>query len=334
MPTAPVLELPPIRRASSTDVARLAGVSQSAVSRTFTPGASVSPQTKEKVIRAARELGYQPNALPAILQTGRSEIVAIVMGGFYNPFFTRLLDALTAAFRAGGKQVMLVHAGGDTALDEAVVDLARYRVDAIVSGLAIQSPKVASHLQGFRIPIVAINSHATGEFIRSVSSDNLNAGRQAARLLHAAGGKNLAYLAGRPSVPQRDRQRSFVAECTAVTGRAPEVVVAGFDYEDGYAAMLELFRRQARDSVFCVNDLVAAGAMDAARKELGLRIPEDVQIVGFDNSPVAAWKSYGLTTFDQDIDAMARAALELTAYQVDKRAVTVATRIVRRSSTR
>src|SRR5688572_22043800 len=117
---------------SSVDVARLAGVSQSAVSRTFTPGASVSPETKAKVMAAAEALNYRPNIIPRIMLKNRSNIVAVVVGSLSNPYHSKALQAFSGRLQQQGKQVMLVQTNFDRALDEVVGELASYRVDAVL----------------------------------------------------------------------------------------------------------------------------------------------------------------------------------------------------------
>ena len=105
------------RYASSTDVARLAGVSQSAVSRTYKPGGSVSAETRRKVLAAAEQLGYRPSLIPQIMLNHRSYLVAIVIGGMYNPFYAKVLEEFTVKLQAIGHQVLLVHVDSDHSLD-------------------------------------------------------------------------------------------------------------------------------------------------------------------------------------------------------------------------
>lgn len=285
---------------SSIDVAKAAGVSQSAVSRTYTPGASVSTKTRNKVLAAAAVLGYQPNLIPRIMATGRSEIVAVVAGGFYNPFFNDLLETLARHLRDAGKQVMLVHAESDLALDGAVSELARYRVDAVVTPLSIRTQGGADTLSAFRIPIVTLNAGLTGGLIRAVVSDSTKASAQAARVLHDAGGTSFAYVGG-PSSPQQDlREKGFLAGLKALGVRDYARAVGDFDYGGGFEAAAVLFSRGKPDAIYCMNDLAALGVMDGLRTTLGLRVPEDVQVIGYDNIAMAAWPTYDLTTFDQN----------------------------------
>lgn len=322
------------RLPSSTDVAKRAGVSQSTVSRVFSSGANVSSLVKERVLRAAAELNYRPNALPGILQTGRSGIVALIVGGLYNPFFSRFLEQLSAALRERGLQVMLVQADSDSALDEVVADIARYRVDAVFSALGIRSKDVAKQLNSYQIPIVTINSKIEGGYIGSVSSNNVEAGAQAARLLMERGCVQLAYIAGRDSDPQNDRQAGFMAEAKRLKLPAPVTALGGFSYEEGYAGALALAASAGKiDGLFCVNDLVALGAIDAIENVWNLMVPTDIQVIGFDNIPMSAWAAHQLTTFDQSIEALVASALELVQQLPNAHKITVPVKLIERRTT-
>ena len=134
------------RYPSSTDVARLAGVSQSAVSRTFSEGKSVSEDTRKKVLKAAKKLGYSPNFIPRILLKHRSHFVAVVISGTSNPFYALAFEEFTKALQKTGHQVLLIHTDSDHSLDGVLPRLASYRVDAIVSALPVLSEEAAQSL--------------------------------------------------------------------------------------------------------------------------------------------------------------------------------------------
>lgn len=300
------------RYASSTDVARLAGVSQSAVSRSFTPGASVSAETRRKVMAAADALGFRPSIIPQIMLTNRSGLVAVIVGGLRNAFYGAVLERFATRLRDAGHQVLLVPVESDYSLDTVLEELRSYRVDAIVSGLAVLSQEVADALSAFRIPIVSCNTSVTSDWVASVDSDNRGAGRVAAEWLRRCGGTRFAFLAGPEESPaSRDRLDGFRAGLAALGLDEPRVVIGDYSYDGGRAAAARLFAEAPADAIFCANDLVALGAMDAIRKRLGLRIPEDVMVIGYDDIPSAAWDSYDLTTFDQDPEGLVVQALDL-----------------------
>lgn len=296
---------------TSRDVAREAGVSQSTVSRTFTFDSRISAATREKVVAAAAKLGYQPNFLPRMMLHGKTGIVAVVVGGSYNPFHAATLDAFSHALRRAGKRVMLVQSESDRSLDEVVADLVGYRIDGVLSALSILSQESAEAVSAHRIPVVTLNSAITTDYIHVVETDNFGAGEEAARLLMAGGGTCFAY-AGADSIASRARQAGF---CDALSraGAAPAHCHVGtLDHDGGYAIGLDLLASQRRpDAIFCVNDLTAIGIIDAFRLEGDLSAPADFQIIGFDNIPAARWPSYKLTTFDQNVAEMASIAVEL-----------------------
>jgi DNA-binding LacI/PurR family transcriptional regulator len=319
---------------SSTAVARLAGVSQSTVSRVFSASARVSADVRERVLNAAAELNYRPNALPGILQTGRSGIIAVVMGGFYNPFFTESLRQVTSLLHARRLETMLVETSSDGNIEDIVGDLSRYRIDGVISLLAIGSARVAKKLEHAAIPIVAVNSESYG-ILRTVSTDNRSAGATAADVLVDGGCRRVAYLAGRDSPSQSERQIGFLKRLAQRRVHAPQVLVAGFSYEEGYEAAVKLLASgPAPDGIFCVCDLVAIGAMDAIRNVYGLSVPDDIQVIGFDGIPMSGWQGINLTTFHQDIETLARESVNLLAENPPARSITVPHQLARRGTTR
>ena len=304
------------RYASSTDVARLAGVSQSAVSRAYKPGARVSAETRRKVLAAAEELGYRPSLIPQIMLNHRSYLVAIVIGGMYNPLYSRVLEEFTVKLQAIGHQVLLVHVDSDHSFDAIIPRLASYRVDAIVSALAILSPRSADELARFKIPVISFNTPVKNEWVSSVSCDNEGAARQIADLFIARGAQQFGYIAGPPESPANEERlagfRSRLAECGVTDLR---IAPGDFQYQSGQKGALTLFKKGEKplEAIFCANDLIAMGAIDAIRSMIGLRVPEDVMLAGFDDIPAAAWLAYDLTTFVQDAPLMVEKALEIVS---------------------
>jgi DNA-binding LacI/PurR family transcriptional regulator len=327
---------------SSTDVARLAGVSQSAVSRTFSPGGSVSAPMRERVLAAAAALGYRPSLIPRIMLSGRSRMVGVVVGGLDNPFYAAVLDHFAVALRDVGLQVLLVQVPDALALDGALDQVAGYRVDAVVTALAVGTRQAATALSDLRIPIVCFNSRLTAPWISTVRSNNRAAGQAAATLLADGGARRTAWLAGpRDSAASRARGRGFLDGLAARALPAPTIVEGHDTYHHGYAAVRALLRDRAPpEGIFCGNDLMACGAIDALRAH-GLSVPGDVRVMGYDNIPQAGWHGYDLTSFDQQVDRMAAAALALLTSALADPAIAAAgrtrmvpARLVERGSTR
>ncbi|NHN83299.1 substrate-binding domain-containing protein [Acetobacter musti] len=302
------------RRVTSVDVAKRAGVSQSAVSRAFSRTASIAPATREKILRAAAELDYRPNRIPAIMLSGRSGMVGVVVGGLSNPFYASALEHLVCSLRDQGLQVLLVHVDDALTLDSALEQLLGYRIDAVVTALAIGSEVVAQALGTLRIPVICFNSRLTGPWISTVSSNNRAAGVTAAHLLRERGVACPAWLAG----PLRNaasvaRGEGFREGLGALA--AGLVSLQGDDtYESGYEAVSTMLARGVRpDGMFCSNDMMACGAIDALRDRAGLCCPRDVVLLGYDNIPQGAWRAYDLTTFDQGVERLVGAACALLA---------------------
>lgn len=303
---------PTKKYASSTDVARLAEVSQSAVSRTF-GGGRVSPETRAKVLAAAAQLNYRPSALPQIMLTERSRLVAVVVGGMYNPFYAEVLEIFGRRLQETGHQILLFRADSSYTLDSAIPLLAGYRVDAVVSALAVLSDEAARELSTFNVPIVSFNTTVVSDHISAVCCDNAGGGAKIAELFLARGARRCAYVAGPADSPaSNDRFAGFAGALAAAGATPPRRVAGDFTYEAGWRGAIELFGgADAPDAVFCANDLVAFGVIDAIRDRFGLDSPGDVLVAGFDDIPAAAWKGYDLTSVDQNAEAMVGASLAI-----------------------
>ncbi|HTI02337.1 MAG TPA: LacI family DNA-binding transcriptional regulator [Acidisoma sp.] len=329
------------RYASSVDVAKLAGVSQSAVSRTYKEGGSVSSETRNRVLAAAAELDYRPSVIPRIMLTHRSNFIALVVGGLYNPFYGQVLEKLTTGLELMGHQALLVHADSGHMLDSAIPRLASYRVDAIVSPLAILSPEADKELSRLKIPIVSFNTPAHGDWVSSVCCDNTEAAAAIADLLVRQGGRRFGFVRGPAGSPAaEDRLNGFRQRLHSLGFPRPRVVSGDFTYEGGVRAANKLLGLADRpDAIFCANDLLALGLIDCARRDFGLRVPEDLLVAGFDDIPVSSWPSHSLTTVVQDATAMTQAALDILRRALaDSRhrseSVVISGRIIERGSTR
>lgn len=325
---------------TSIDVAKLAEVSQSAVSRTFTPGASVSDATRERVMAAASELGYRPNALARAMISGRSRLIAILVAYLENQFYPVVLEKLSRALQADGYQVLLfmTDPGGQ---DEVVRRILQYQVQGILMASATMSSNLANECAETGIPVVMLNRYVANTSASSVTSDNIEGGRMVADFLVRAGHKRIAYIAGiEDSSTNRDREAGFYSGLAdhglVVSGRS----VGNYTFEGAALATRELFSRSVKpDAIFVANDHMAFAVMDVIRSELGLRIPEDVSIIGYDNVPEASWNAYGLTTVEQHPEEMARTAIKILLEQVEnrtvaKRAAILPAKLIVRSSAR
>lgn len=305
------------RSVTSIDVARLAGVSQSAVSRSFTPGAAVSDAMRRKVLEAARKLGYQPNAIARTLITKRSRIIGLVVSYLENQFYPVVLEGLSKQLRQHGYHLLLFCTDTQDA-DELLVEILQYQVDGIVMASATLSSAVARACSEAGIPVVLFNRTARHSPSSSVTTDNVSGGRQVARLLCRGGHRRISFIAGlEDTSTSREREQGFLEELAEHRQRCFGRAVGDYRFDGAVRAALELFSANPRpDAVFVANDHMAIAVMDTLRQQLGLRVPEDVSVVGFDDVPQAAWGSYQLTTVRQPAHRMIDATVALLMKQL------------------
>ena len=295
------------RKVTSQDVARRAGVSQSAVSRVFTPGASFSEKTAAKVRKAADELGYRPNVLARSLITGRSRIIGLVVAYLENYFYPEALEKLSNALQAEGYHllVFLVPRTADD-IEDILQEIVDYQVDGIVLASVALSSQLATRCRAAGIPVVLFNRSQDGPQLPTVTSDNFSGGREIARYLFAGGHRRIGYIAGwEGASTQRDREAGFRAGLREAGLEICAREVGDYQFGRAQEAARRMFAGASRpDAVFVANDHMAFATMDVLRFELGLRVPDDVSVIGFDDVPPAAWPAYDLTTVRQEATAM------------------------------
>jgi DNA-binding LacI/PurR family transcriptional regulator len=301
-------------RVTVKDLARELGMSVSTVSRAFYNDAVIAPETRERVLKHAAQIGYHPNPLARGLITKSSRIIGVVVSDITNPFYPEVLTSLTESIQAIDFNVMLVVTNPARPEDDAVKVLLSYHPDVVIILAATLSSEASAACRQAGTPVVFFNRHASDTHSFSVTCDNTLGGRVVADHLIGLGHGRLAFIAGRPDASTNvERWEGFSERCrerglplpVSTEGRA-------FTYEDGYASALALLRRVPRpDALFCANDILAIGAMDAARRELGLGIPKDLSVVGFDDIAMASWPSHALTTMRQPVDLMIRSTVDL-----------------------
>lgn len=299
---------------TSYDVAREAGVSQSAVSRCFTEGASVSARTRERIMKAANDLGYQPNMIARSLITKRSNLIAVIVANLgYNPEFT---STLSRAFAAHGLNLLFYTLDAESEADRVIDQLWQYRVDGVVSAAHLSARHI-ERLAKRAVPLVFINRASAEMAINSVSCDQEEGERWLVDRLWAAGHRRFAIVAG-PDTSSVSRQRVLGArERLASLGAPPIELLAGdFTYDGGRAAVAEL--EMLPDAIICANDMMAIGCIDALRHTRGCRVPDDISVVGFDGSASGRWLSYDLTTVRQPTAIMVEAAIDMLVARIDR----------------
>ncbi|MEM6373355.1 MAG: LacI family DNA-binding transcriptional regulator [Pseudomonadota bacterium] len=294
-------------RITSLEVARRAGVSRSAVSRVFTPGASVSAVTAAKVRAAAGELGYRPNVLARGLITGQSRIIGLVLAYLENQFYPEAIERLSKALQAKGYHVLVFMASNDEGATQEIIDsLLDYQVDAIIAASVGLSNDLTSRCEAAGIPIVLFNRDQHDERLASVTSDNFAGGQKLAQFLMDGGHQRFGYIAGwEGASTQIDREAGFRAGLAAGGAGVDSREIGNFSFTMAQASARTMFGADAPpDAVFVANDHMAFAVMDVLRFELGIDVPGDVSVVGYDDVQLAAWPSYNLTTVRQRTNEM------------------------------
>ena len=293
---------------SAQEVAELAGVSRSAVSRTFTDGASVSEATRRKVLQAAEQLGYHVNHLARSLIQEQSGIVCLIVAEIATPYQARMLDALSRRLQVIDRVAMVINTSGESGgVEAALGQTLNYRAGAtiVLSGTPPAALITTCVNSGQRVILINRDDHLDGPI--NVSVDNALAAREALHMLDRCGCRRIAVVsstAGTPSLVARER--AFAAAAENLGLQASVVRTGPTGYAAGFEAGRILLSGSTRpDAAFCVTDLLACGFMDAARREFGLHIPADLCVIGFDDIEQAGWAAYDLTTFRQPIDAIA-----------------------------
>lgn len=315
------------RKATSVDVARLAGVSQSTVSRTLADGGSVvAPATREKVVTAARALGYTPNAIARSLITRQTNIVGIVATNLASPFQPYVVEKFLGALQRTGRQALVFTTPPDQEMDDILPLVLQYQVDGlIITSATLSSARLDAYARE-DTPIILFNRSMPGEHITTVCCDNVQGARMAADRLVDAGHHRFACIVGNLNwSTARDRERGFMERLAERGAPPPLRIQAPYTYTAGYDAAATLLERDdPPDALFCGSDIAALGALDYAR-ERGLRVPDDLSVIGFDDMPMASWAAYALTTIRQPVDEMIAATLDLLAERIANPATPAAT---------
>lgn len=323
------------------DVAALAGVSRSAVSRAYTPGAHVSPANRERIAAAAKALGYRPNLIARSLSTRRSNTIAVAMTRLENSFHADLLQHLGHELQERGLQMLLFLTDPDSDPDPPIDALLRHRVDAIVLSAVRFSSDFAAECRAAGVPVLMVNRTAADVDVSTVVGENFEGGRLVADLFARAGHTRPVFVSGfENSSTSREREQGFRAGL-ADAGLEPLNTVDGrFDQKHTAGAMRDLLAGPVPpDAVFCANDHMAVAALQVARHEFGLTVGRDISIAGYDDSIIAALPDIGLTSIAQPAALLARAAAQaLDALVADPAAQArhhvVACSLVERTSTR
>ena len=291
-------------------VAERAGVSRSAVSRTFTAGASVSTATRARVMQAAEALGYSPNLLARSLTTRQTGMVGLVLNNFHNPVFLQIFDLFTRGLQDRGLRPLLVNLSGETDPARSVQLLRQYSADGVVVASSELPNTFAESFKAAGIPtVLAFGRGSATPGVDVVSIDNVEAGHMAARALLSRGYKRLGFVGGpEHATTTIDRWTGF-AEAAGASAANPRFA-GDYSFEAGRRAMqAEMEAGQMAEAYFCADDVISIGAISALQ-DRGHRVPQDIGIIGLDDMEMAGWDNIGLTTIRQPFADMVEAVLE------------------------
>ena len=301
------------------EVAERAGVSRSAVSRTFTQGASVSAKMRRKVEKAAHDLGYSPNALASSLTTGRTKLVGLVSNNFHNPIFLEVFDLFTRGLQERGLRPLLVNLSDETDPENVVRMLRQYSVDGVVVASSTLPPGFSKAFRDADVPVVhSFGRYSSTPQVHIVGIDNVDCGRMAARTLIARGYENIAFLGGpQAATSTQDRLEGFLAEASTT----PEVTVTcsfanAYSFDAGRKEMLELLKGKPAQAFFCGDDVLSIGALSAIQ-DSNLSVPEDIGIIGLNDMEMARWQNINLTTIHQPFRQIVSSSIELIVAILD-----------------
>ncbi len=301
------------------DVAERAGVSRSAVSRTFTEGASVSAKTRAKVEKAARDLGYSPNALASSLTTGRTKLIGLISNNFHNPLFLEVFDLFTRGLQDRGLRPLLVNLSKETDPANSLRMLRQYSVDGVIVASSTLPPSFAEAFRDAGLPVVhSFGRYTTSPHVHVVGIDNIACGRMAAEALITRGYRRVAFLGGpETATSTQDRARGFLGKLA----EHPEIAVSvsyarAYSFDAGRVEMTKLLMQDPAQAYFCGDDVLSVGALSAI-VEAGLRCPEDIGIIGLNDMDMARWQNIDLTTIRQPIPEIIGASIDLVVATIE-----------------
>jgi len=295
------------------DVARFAGVSQAAVSRFVSGKGALSDETRQRIVKVIDQVNYQPDPLARGLSSGRSNIIAIVMASITNPWYPVVLELITRELHHLGLQTLLFNATPPQTVDDLMPLVLQYRVRGVIITTASLNSAAAELCVQHDVPVVMFNRYSQVANGHSISTDNIGGGRMAADALLRAGCRRFAFIGGVPTAStNRDRRGGYEQRLEELGMAPPPTLEYAFTYGWGFEATQKLLQRHPDiDGLFCADDEIASGAIDALRHVLGKRVPEDVRVFGFDDHPVASNAAYAITTIRQPVEEMIEAAMGL-----------------------
>lgn len=315
------------RRPTLEEVAARAGVGRGTVSRVINGSPRVSDATRAAVEAAVAELGYVPNTAARALAANRTDAIALVVPEpetrfFAEPYFSDMLRGVGAELSDTEMQLLLIFAGSDRERQRLAQYLAAHRVDGVLLVSVHADDPLPDLLSQLEIPAVISGPRSAAESLPSVDSDNYGGARSAVEHLLGRGRRRIAHITGRLDVYGAERRVAGYRDALRDAGHPEsELLIEPGDFteEGGRRAMTALLSRApGLDAVFAGSDVMAAGARQVLR-EAGRRIPDDVALVGYDDSAIARHMDPPLTSVRQPIEEMGRAMIDLLLTEIAAR---------------
>jgi DNA-binding LacI/PurR family transcriptional regulator len=267
---------------------------------------------RERVERAAADLGYHPNALASSLTTGRTKMIGLVSNNFHNPFFLEVFDLFTRGLQDRGLRPLLVNLTDVTDPQSSVRMLRAYSVDGVIVASSTLPQGFSRAFRDAGLPVVhSFGRYSQNPHVDIIGIDNIECGRMAARALLEREYKSVAFMGGpERATSTQDRLKGFY---DALSGYSDVAVSHSFaeDYtfDAGRAEMQRLLRADPADAYFCGDDVLSIGALSAIA-DAGLSVPRDIGIVGLNDMEMARWENINLTTLHQPIAEIIEASIE------------------------
>jgi DNA-binding LacI/PurR family transcriptional regulator len=302
------------------DVARRAGVSIATVSRVVNQLPNVRPALRRRVLRAIKELNYEPSRTAQRLRIKRSHVLGLIISDIQNPFFTSVVRGIEDAAYQAGYSLVLCNSDEDTAKEKLYIDV--MRAEGVAGLIVAPTRQTNAHLRALlqhHIPVVAIDRVISSKHVDNVMVDNVEGARRAVTHLLDLGHRRIGMVSMRFISTGRERQTGYQSALAASGLRVDRRLIAlgAPKPESGYACTLELLKRMPRPTaLFVAANMMMVGAL-AAIRESGLRIPQDISIVGFDDLPWAPLLDPPLTTVAQPTYELGKRAVELLLKRIE-----------------
>ncbi|MGI8828988.1 MAG: LacI family DNA-binding transcriptional regulator [Candidatus Limnocylindria bacterium] len=327
-------------RATIEDVAARSGVSTATVSRVLSGSVPARPETRERVLAAARELEYRPSGVARALKRQETRTLGLVVTDITNPFFPQIVRAVEGAAHARGYGIVLANGGDDATRElEHLELLIERRVDGIIIVSSRMTRRHAARLRSAPIPVVLVNDRVPGSELQTVTTAHRRGARMATEHLVSLGHRRIAHLGAPADQAASSQRRLGVRDATRAAGLDDPLVAVGDGGITGGASAMEAIIGTPITGVVAYNDLTAIGALRALRRA-GVDVPSAMSVVGFDDIELAAWTDPPLTTIRQPTDALGRWAVAHLADRlagatppVIERAVSLDPELVIREST-